>query len=510
MPFEEQFDAISHGTIDIVTASTVYTMERDILEPFSSHGYTFSDPYFYAGTVFAGIPEYVTCAENGDSLVGVCRNLQVCIVEGSNSESVTHDHLKGTTVHHVPDSEDMFINLTNGTCNVVTGLPKVIYELRARNAGFIGEYVMGSHLFSRDPVSLVTRNDDAEFGDFVNWVLRALVAAEAMNITQSTAESFPTTSLFGEQYEHMFQNAIAAVGNYGEIYNLFLEDQVPRGVGGINSPHSGEDSGGLLYPTPFGALAAGEGDYDHEEHDHIFSSLGPIPGGTLETVSTSHVLRCGIIVDGERNGLAGSSSSNRNMTEGEWDGIDVDYCRGLAAAVFAGDVTSDSLLLIAYKSPEEAFVALNDNQIDVLSGATYNLENDVSEPSTGVGFQFGLVYYYDEPREDGLNSTSTAIYPLSMATREDDVQWSEFVNLIIVSTIQAEANDIQQLAAIDMPTLDLFGPSFQQAIRDVILYVGNYAEIYERNMEQYIPRVNNTHNTLNNGESPMFFTGWEF
>ena len=510
MPFEEQFDAISHGTIDVVTASTVHTMERDIVEPISSHGYTFSDPYFYTGTAFAGIPEYVTCAENGDSLVGICRNLQVCAVEGSNSESVIHDHLKGTNVHHVPDTEEMFINLTNGTCNVVTGLPKVIYELSARNAGFLGEYVVGSQLFSRDPVSLVTRNDDAEFGDFVNWVLRALVSAEAMDITQATAESFPTTSLFGEQYEHMFQNAIAAVGNYGEIYNRFLNDHVPRAVGGINSPHSGEDSGGLLFPTPFGALAAGEGDYDHEEHDHVFSSLGPISGGTLETVYASHVLRCGIIVDGKRNGLAGLSSSNRNVTGEDWNGIDVDYCRGLAAAVFAGDVTSDSLLLIIYKSSEEAFVALNDNEIDVLSGATYNMANDVSEPSTDVGFQFGTVYYYDDQNGDGLNSTTAAVYPLSMATREGDVQWSEFVNLMIVGTIQAEASGIQQATAIDMPILDLFGPLFQQALRDIILFVGNYAELYERNMEQYIPRVNNTRNTLNNGETPMFFTGWEF
>ena len=168
-------------------------MERDIAEPFSSHGYTFSDPYFYTGTVFAGSPEYVTCAENGDSLFGICRDLQVCVVTASNSESVVHDHLKGSTIHHVPFGDDLFVNLANGTCNVIASLPKIAYEEQARKNGYTGEYVVGSQLFSRDPISLVTMNDYYEFGQFVIWVLCALVVAEALNITQATAHSFPNT-----------------------------------------------------------------------------------------------------------------------------------------------------------------------------------------------------------------------------------------------------------------------------------------------------------------------------
>ena len=191
-----------------------------------------------------------------------------------------------------------------------------------------------------------------------------------------------------------------------------------------------------------------------------------------------------------------------------WNGIDVDYCRGLAAAMFAGDVTTDSLILMPYKSEEDGFVALAADEIDILSGATYTMENDVLEPATGQGFAFGSIYYYDEHGDDldGDNS----VYPLSMATRQNDPQWSDFVRLMIVGTIQAEATGVTQATAIDMPTLDLFGPMYQQALRDMVLNIGSYAEIYERNMEMYLPRLNNTRNTLNNGETPMLFSKWKF
>ena len=50
----------------------------------------------------------------------------------------------------------------------------------------------------------------------------SLLYAEAQNITMATANSFPKTCLFVDAYENMFQHAVAAVGNYGEMYSRHL------------------------------------------------------------------------------------------------------------------------------------------------------------------------------------------------------------------------------------------------------------------------------------------------
>jgi hypothetical protein len=39
-----------------------------------------------------------------------------------------------------------------------------------------------------------------------------------------------------------------------------------------------------------------------------------------------------------------------------------------------------------------------------------------------------------------------------------------------------------------MPAVNLYGSNFTSMLRDAIMYVGNYGEIYSRNLEAFIPR----------------------
>jgi hypothetical protein len=43
---------------------------------------------------------------------------------------------------------------------------------------------------------MVSRGDGVEWADFVNWIMNALIAAEAMNVTRDRADDFPTTGVF--------------------------------------------------------------------------------------------------------------------------------------------------------------------------------------------------------------------------------------------------------------------------------------------------------------------------
>ena len=58
------------------------------------------------------------------------------------------------------------------------------------------------------------------------------------------------TNLFGAGYTTMFQNAIAAVGNYGEMYERSLTELLPRS--GLNTLNRGTT--GELYSMPLGAV----------------------------------------------------------------------------------------------------------------------------------------------------------------------------------------------------------------------------------------------------------------
>ncbi|MEZ8194809.1 amino acid ABC transporter substrate-binding protein [Vibrio cortegadensis] len=99
----------------------------------------------------------------------------------------------------------------------------------------------------------------------------------------------------------------------------------------------------------------------------------------LEKVKSQGYLTCGV-----STGLPGFSNPN---SKGEWEGIDVEYCQALAAAVL-GDKTKVKYVPLTAK---ERFTALQSGEIDVLSrNTTWTLHRD-----TALGLNFVGVNYYD-------------------------------------------------------------------------------------------------------------------
>ena len=323
---------------------------------------------------------------------------------------------------------------------------------------------------------------------------------EQHSITQATSTLFPTSFLFEQLSPDLFQQAVGAAGNYGEIYDRHWGDLFPRVEGSVNTIHYNDTDGGLLYPNPLGAIS--------HETSHDGSVVYQVPAGTLKEVRQRGLLRCGVISG--RRGL-----TEMNETSNRWMGIDIDYCQGLTAALFGEEENcQDHLVIEDQKSPQDGFVSLANGSIDVLAGAEYNIENDVKEPTTGQGFAFADTYYYEAAQGTGNVSGHDYVRSYSMATREGDSQWSDFVGFVVACTIHAEAHGVTQGTPLEMPVMELYGttdgPLYRQALRDVLLAIGNYAEIYDRNMEQYVPRGHNPRNTLNTGANPLFFVNHNF
>ena len=102
-------------------------------------------------------------------------------------------------------------------------------------------------------------------------------------------------------------------------------------------------------------------------------------GDVMDSVMENGTLRCGV-----NTGLAGFSIPD---DQGNWTGLDVEYCRAVAAAVL-GD--PDAVQFVPL-SAQQRFTALQAGEIDLLSrNTTWTLTRDVS-----LGIHFAGVTFYD-------------------------------------------------------------------------------------------------------------------
>src|SRR5262249_44146236 len=101
--------------------------------------------------------------------------------------------------------------------------------------------------------------------------------------------------------------------------------------------------------------------------------------GTLGTIKSRGVINCGV-----STGVPGFSNPD---DKGNWSGIDVDFCRAVAVAVF-NDPAKVSFKALTAK---ERFTALQSGEIDILSrNTTWTMSRDSS-----LGLVFAGVTFYD-------------------------------------------------------------------------------------------------------------------
>tara|TARA_R110002110_G_scaffold404606_1_gene623032 strand:- start:36004 stop:37116 length:1113 start_codon:yes stop_codon:yes gene_type:complete len=102
-------------------------------------------------------------------------------------------------------------------------------------------------------------------------------------------------------------------------------------------------------------------------------------GDTLKIIKERGHLICGV-----SQGLPGFSNTD---DQGQWQGLDVDFCRGVAAAVFADKNKVKFIPL----SAKERFTALQSGEIDILArNTTWTFIRDAT-----LGLDFIGVFYYD-------------------------------------------------------------------------------------------------------------------
>lgn len=100
---------------------------------------------------------------------------------------------------------------------------------------------------------------------------------------------------------------------------------------------------------------------------------------TIDDIKQRGELRCGVT-----QALAGFSVAD---DKGNWTGLDVDYCRAIATAIF----DDPNKVTFRPTSSKERFTVLQSGEIDVLARVTtWTLSRDAD-----LGFDFTAVNYYD-------------------------------------------------------------------------------------------------------------------
>ncbi|MEM9763728.1 MAG: amino acid ABC transporter substrate-binding protein, partial [Pseudomonadota bacterium] len=128
------------------------------------------------------------------------------------------------------------------------------------------DHVILPEIVSKEPLGPLVRHGDDEWGDVVQWVLFALIAAEEYGVSLANLDELSAAATDNPEINRLLgtegdlgvklgldadwaKRAIAVGGNYGEIFAAHIGTETPINLArGLNAQWT---EGGLLYAPPF-------------------------------------------------------------------------------------------------------------------------------------------------------------------------------------------------------------------------------------------------------------------
>ena len=321
--------------------------------------------------IFVGNATLVGCAEE-KKRYDECSNLLIC-VEGST----THfDYIKSAFPSNVYAATSSFSEIlewfSTDMCNVIAAERSTIIYSAMIEGISNGTYTLGNKTFTKEPLAVVTRNNDRKWTDVVNWVVRALLFGEEHGLMQNSSLCHINESSVVKSSQLNFLNAVYCVGNYGELLDKNFQGPYSRSE--INKINNGT---AMLYATPFGEM---------QNMDEYFDNERPGADTTFGKIKDSRVLYCGVVE-------SGGYSDDDIVESTNLTGMGVDYCYTLAAAIFNGDFKSANIVPLP-DIKDISFMTLINGTVDVIAGGRVDA-NYGSEKFSSLGkYIFSTPYYY--------------------------------------------------------------------------------------------------------------------
>ena len=398
------------------------------------------------GISFIGLNEtLLQCAQKRQRF-GDCYSLHICV----GSKTVHEYYVRSvfpSDFYVTVDYGEIDNYLLNGTCNVMAHVFSLatMMELEEK-AGQVAYIVESSSIIDKDkfkgPHSIVTRNEmanDREFGDIATWTIMALIYGEAHNITKDPSKCQPYEELPSNPADLDYMKAVYCVGNNADIMfkqkhqleqNSMKNDERLDGwlrASGeaVNHLNNGAamiretPPGDLTQPPPYGRAV-----------------------GTLARIRDDK-LRCGVFVPDNFNSTLEDS---RGLV-----GLNVEFCMAISAAALNGDSLRCILIPFLYSDKEDAYRALNNGTVDLIAGALWEFKYDFRSSDDLAGVRFSTPYFY------GNESSTEVLSAYTLATMDEAVMFSSFVNCVVVAMMWALRKQITEESYLDMPLSSIFG-----------------------------------------------------
>jgi general L-amino acid transport system substrate-binding protein len=262
---QQRFTALQSGEIDVLIRNTTWTSSRD-----GGEGSTFLTTTFYDGQGM------MVTADSGFTSIDDMTDTTICVLSGTTTELNLATRMAGIT--HEPltfeDNEQIQAAFAAGQCDGWTSDKSQLAGVRSAwpaDAGGPESLVILEETFSKEPLGPVVLDGDSQWAQIVDWVVISTILAEELGIDSTNVDSFADTEnaeirrLLGLDITtdsgtapfdpglglatDFVAKIIAAVGNYGEIYDRNVGPGTPLGLErGVNALWT---EGGLLYGPPY-------------------------------------------------------------------------------------------------------------------------------------------------------------------------------------------------------------------------------------------------------------------
>jgi len=252
---KDRFTALQSGEIDLLSRNTTWTMTRD-----TTLGFDFAGVIYYDGQGF------IVKKASGITSANQLNGATICTQTGTTTELNLADFFRTQNMSYkilpFEKNEEALSAYDGGRCDAYTTDASGLYAQKLILKDPAAHLIL-PEIISKEPLGPVIRQGDPQWADIVRWTLFALIDAEelgvtSVNVTQMTASPNPeikrllgsegaygeTLGLSGE----WAANAIAAVGNYGEMFERNVGASTPLNIPrGLNALWR---NGGIIYAPP--------------------------------------------------------------------------------------------------------------------------------------------------------------------------------------------------------------------------------------------------------------------
>jgi general L-amino acid transport system substrate-binding protein len=222
----DRFPILLSRKIDLLAHTVTWTFGRE-----AGIGIDFPGIYFYDGQTFAvPVDKKITKVEDLDGMT-------ICVEKGTTLLSNMADFFEKRGIQYTPvvvdSQEELIASLRAKKCQACTAERSVLAALKAA-APQGSRFKIISEEISREPLAPAVRRGDDKWTTVIRWVLFALIEAEERGVTMANVRALqketadPQLQWFlnacGQRAKSLglkpdwVADVIAAVGNYGEIY----------------------------------------------------------------------------------------------------------------------------------------------------------------------------------------------------------------------------------------------------------------------------------------------------